>query len=202
MDQGPGSVSIWIGQLKAGDQQTFTQLWERYFAKLVGLVRGRLRALPSRAADEEDVALSAFDSFFQGIGAGRFPRLEDRDDLWQVLLMLCRQKATTLKQHESRQKRGGGKIRHMSALTDGSASAADVFAELIGAEPAADFAAQVAEECQRLLASLPDERLRKIALAKMEGYSNEEIAALSECSLATVERKLQRIRKLWSREEP
>jgi len=77
----PGSVSVWLGQVKAGDREAFRQLWERYFAQLVELVRKRMRSSPARIVDEEDVALSAFNSFYDGIAHGRFPRLEDRDDL-------------------------------------------------------------------------------------------------------------------------
>ena len=58
-----GSVSRWIGGLQGGDPQAVVQLWQRYFHRLVGLARGKLRELPRRMADEEDVALSAFDSF-------------------------------------------------------------------------------------------------------------------------------------------
>lgn len=192
-----GSVSILLGQLKAGDRDALKPIWERYFAQLVALVRRRLRARPTGAADEEDVALSAFDSFYNGIERGRFPRLEDRDDLWQVLLLLSRQKAINLLQYENREKRGGGKVGYLSALADGE-SAAGVFLQMVGTDPAADFAAEVAEECRRLLDRLGDERLRQMAISKMEGYTNEEIASRMQCSLATVERKLKLIRDLWS----
>jgi WD40 repeat protein len=80
-----GSVTHWLGLLRAGDAVAAQPLWEGYFRRLVGLARARLQGVPRRAADEEDVALSAFDSFCQGAQAGRFPRLADRDDLWQVL---------------------------------------------------------------------------------------------------------------------
>ena len=41
-----------------------------------------------RAADEEDVALSAFDSFCRGAEQGRFPQLDGRDDLWHLLVVI------------------------------------------------------------------------------------------------------------------
>ena len=69
------SVSAWIVQLKGGDPDAAQRLWERYFHRLVGLARKRLQNAPRRAADEEDVALSAFASFCQGAAQGRFPRL-------------------------------------------------------------------------------------------------------------------------------
>src|SRR5262249_37281756 len=58
-----GSVSHWIGQLKAGDHAAAQELWNNYFHRLVGLARKKLEGAPRRAADEEDVALSAFTSF-------------------------------------------------------------------------------------------------------------------------------------------
>ena len=89
-----GSVTIWLGRLKAGEQrdEAAAHLWGRYFGQLVARARERLRARV-RVADGEDVALSAFDSFVRAAEAGRFPRLDDRDDLWQVLLLLTARKA-------------------------------------------------------------------------------------------------------------
>src|SRR5262245_44675075 len=81
-----GTGSCWIAQLKAGDAAAAQRLWEGYYRRMVGLARAKLRSVPRAAADEEDVALSAFDSFCQGAEGGRFPRLGDRDDLWQLLL--------------------------------------------------------------------------------------------------------------------
>jgi hypothetical protein len=79
-----GSVTHWLAHLKAGDPAAAKALWDGYFARLVELARTRLRAGARAAADEEDVALSAFDSFYRGAGEGRFPRLDDRDDLWRA----------------------------------------------------------------------------------------------------------------------
>jgi DNA-directed RNA polymerase specialized sigma24 family protein len=70
---------------------------------------------------------------------------------------------------------------------------------LPGDEPAPDLACAVAEECQRLLDSLPDDTLQLVALGKPEGSSNAELAERLGCSLATVLRKLDRIRHVWQR---
>jgi hypothetical protein len=78
-----GSITHWIGALKQGDPAAAQRLWNVYFYRLVVLARARLRDVPRRAADEEDVALSAFDSFCRGAERGRFAQLDDRDDLWQ-----------------------------------------------------------------------------------------------------------------------
>src|SRR5438477_5346017 len=111
-------VTEWVRQLEAGDRDAAGGLWEAYYRRLVGLARGKLRDLPRRAADEEDVALSAFDSFCRGAEQGRFPRLDDRDNLWRLLVVITERKACDLVQHEHRQKRGGGEVRGESGLAD------------------------------------------------------------------------------------
>jgi DNA-directed RNA polymerase specialized sigma24 family protein len=189
------SVTEWLHQLKReGNASGAQELWQRYFARLVELARQRLRGTPRRAADEEDVALSAFDSFCRGVENGRFPRLEDRDDLWHVLVMITTRKAADLANHERCQKRGGGEVVPASAL-DG----ADAFAELSSREPDPAFAAEVAETCRFLLDALGDDTLRAVAAAKMEGLTNEEIAQRLGKSLPTIERKLHGIRAIWEK---
>ena len=196
------SVTQWIDRLKAGDPDAAQKLWERYFRRLVGLARKKLRAAPRRAADEEDVALSAFDSFCRGAEQDRFPQLHDRLDLWQLLVLLTARKASDLAQHERRQKRGGGAVLDEAALPGPADSSAQEAAleQIEGPEPTPAFAAQVAEECRRLLERLDSPELRSVALRKVEGYGNEEIAARLGCGLRTVERRLRLIRSIWEQE--
>lgn len=193
------TVTYWLQQLEAGDPAAAQPLWERYFAQLVQLARGKLRGTPRRAADEEDVALSAFDSFCCGVAQGRYPRLSDRDNLWKLLVTLTARKAIDLAEHEGRQKRGGGRVggeEHLPPAADGERA----FDNLPGSEPTPDFAAEVAEECRRLLEALGEEGLRELALWKMEGYTNGEIAEKLSCAEVTVERRLRLIRKCWEKE--
>jgi DNA-directed RNA polymerase specialized sigma24 family protein len=196
------SVTQWIDRLKAGDPEAAQRLWERYFRRLVGLARKKLRAAPCRAADEEDVALSAFDSFCRGAGQDRFPQLHDRLDLWQLLVLLTARKASDLVQHERRQKRGGGAVLDEAALPDpaGSSAREAPLEQIEGPEPTPAFAAQVAEECRQLLERLDSPELRSVALLKVEGYGNEEIAARLGCGVRTVERRLRLIRSIWEQE--
>jgi DNA-directed RNA polymerase specialized sigma24 family protein len=180
------SITYWIGQLKEGDHGAAQPLWDRYFDKLVRLAYQRLHGSARAAADEEDVALSAFHSFCRAAEKGRFPQLNDRDDLWKVLVVLTERKALNQMRDQRRLKRGGDGKAESSALSD-----------LPGPEPTPEFAAIVVEECQRRLDQLGDENLRRIALAKMEGLSNAEIAAHHDVALRTVERKLGLIRRIW-----
>src|SRR5262245_48483230 len=103
-----GSVSRWLDLLQAGDSAAAQQLWQRYFHRLVGLARKRLADTPRRAADEEDVALSAFDSFCRNAERGRFPDLTDRDGLWRLLVVITARKASHLRRDLGCPRRGGG----------------------------------------------------------------------------------------------
>src|SRR6266545_4470417 len=104
------SVTHWLNLLQGGDPRAAQQLWERYFHRLVGLARAKLQGHPRRAADEEDVALSVFRCLCEGASRGRFPELEDRDDLWRLLVTLTERKAYNLARDERRLKRGGGAV--------------------------------------------------------------------------------------------
>jgi DNA-directed RNA polymerase specialized sigma24 family protein len=197
-----GSISHWLEQLGDGDAAAAQPLWERYFDRLDRLAGQKLRGTPRRAADEEDVALSAFDSFCRGAAQGRFPQVRDRDNLWALLVRITARKAINLARNERRQKRGAGRVM-VDAAPPGSAdssAARSPIDQIVGREPSPEFAALVAEECRHQLDRLNDGDLRQIAIWKMEGFTNAEIAAKIDRSEPTVERRFNRIRKLWQQE--
>jgi DNA-directed RNA polymerase specialized sigma24 family protein len=190
-----GSITRWLGPLQDGDGAAARALWQRYFLSLVELARKRLRQVRPRAADAEDVALSAFDSFCRCAEQGRFPDLVDRDSLWRLLAVITARKASHLVRDERRQKRGG-------AATAASAEDDTAILELaMSHEPTPELAAQMTEEYGRLLGLLDDEQLRRIAIWRMEGHTVDEIAARAGCAPRSVKRKLQLIRRLWAPKE-
>jgi DNA-directed RNA polymerase specialized sigma24 family protein len=197
-----GSSTRWIGDLVANaDPDVAAQrLWERYFDRLVHLARDRRRGGPRGPADAEDAALSAFDSFCRGATGRRLPRLDDRDDLWSLLVTITARKAADQLRRERRQKRGGGRVRGEQELGRADAGEGGL-EELVGREPTPELAAIVADRYLHLLERLADETLRQIAAWKLEGYANEEIAARLGCGLRTVERKLGVIRSSWRADE-
>lgn len=197
VDQLDQSVTHWIGELKAGNEQALEPLWERYFHRLVGLASHRLGDIPRLPADGEDVALSAFNSFYQGLMRGHFPVLDDRNNLWRVLVTLTARKAARIVRDERAEKRGGGHVISEPSGDLNSAFEWRGFHQLISSEPTPEFAAMVGDECRRLLQQLPEAQQRDVALLKMEGYTSEEIATRLGCSLATIERKLKVIRTVW-----
>jgi RNA polymerase sigma factor (sigma-70 family) len=192
-------VTRWLEELRAGNPDAARPLMERYFPRLLGLAHKKLRGVRLAAADEEDVAQSAFHSFCQGAAAGRFARLEDRDNLWALLVVIVSRKAIDLRQKQNRKKRGGGKVGGESVLDDvfgGEGSAAGIL-QVPASEPTPEQELEEAEEVERLLALLPNDQTRRVAVSKMEGLTNAEVAAELDIAPATVERRLKLIRSLW-----
>ena len=190
------SVSIWIKQVADGNEDAAQKLWDRYFPDLLTLARNCLRTVPRRIVDEEDVALSVLNSFFGAAQKGRFSDLADRDSLWRVLSRMTQNKAVDVLRRHLAQKRGGDAVLGESQLHAPSSINVGL-AQFSSDDISPEMAAIVAEQCQVLMGSLHEPQLRQIALAKMEGYTNEEISKQLDLAIRTVERRLQLIRKTW-----
>lgn len=191
----PGSVTAWLSRLKAGGDrdEAVVRLWERYFAELVTRAQQHLRG--RRAVDDgEDVAMSAIDGFVLGIRQGKFPKLNDRDDLWQILLQMTANKAKNAVRDENRQKRGGGWTSHEIGDRDSDAAGLQLAAPV--PDPA-DVAA-LADETAKLLSALGPGDIRRVAELALAGHTNVEIATAIGKAVSTVERKLACIREIWS----
>ena len=193
MDSDPGSqsVTLWLKELEQGNNEAALELWNRYFKRLVSLARSKLYNVPKRISDEEDIAINVFYSLCDGIEKGRFDRLDDRDDLWKLLVVMTHHKSANQIRHQTAKKRGGGKVRGHSI--------ADEFQldEMFVDDPTPEFFAEVQEEQERLFAVLANDSLRNVAHWRMQGYSVEETAEKLGISSRSVKRKLALIRESW-----
>ena len=194
-------VSQWLSRLQRGDDRAADVIWREYFEKIVRLAKRRLGELPRRVADEEDVALSAMNSLFRGAEAGRFPQLEDRDDLWKLLVTITARKAIKVQRRHFAEKRGGGLVQGESVLGRRQDPEDGLWGidQVLGREPTPELTGMLSETCHVMLGDLQDATLEQIALLKLEGYSNSEIARRQGCSKRTIERKLERIQDKWTR---
>ena len=190
------SVTGLLELVRNGDAKAAQHLWDRYFHRMLGLAKHILR--PS--ADNEVVASSAFRRFLTAISDGNYREVMDRTAVWVCLANLTKQRAFDERRQDLALKRGGGRVMNEShskeSPEDGGSYNLDTF-------PSPDLAPLEriinADLVARLLNALPDENLRGVALGKFENLTNRELAERMDCSLATVERRLQMIRKLWSR---
>jgi DNA-directed RNA polymerase specialized sigma24 family protein len=185
MSEAAPSITTWLERLRHSDAEAAQRLWERFFERMAAVARRRLRDVGRRAADEEDAALSAFADFARAVKAGRFPDLRDRDELWGVLFTLTVRKARGQVRHEQQKRRGGGQV-------DGVLPA-----DLAGDELPPDEIAALQDELAWLLGQLASDEVRRVALLRLEGFGNDEIAQQTGCSRATVERRARLVRETW-----
>lgn len=198
MDSFNDSVTAWIGDLKGGQDTASRKIWERYFQRLVRVAARQLGSAPRRIADEEDVAVSVFDTLCRGAAAGRFDKLQDRDDLWKLLTAIAGMKSVDQIRRQTAKKRGGEDLRGESIVAGSAASQVGSFDQFIHEEPTPEFLAVMDEQQQAMFRALPDDSQRNVARLRFEGFSNEEISKQLEISVRSVERKLKVIREVWT----
>lgn len=197
----PGnSVTLWIQSLENDDQATAQALFDRYFDRLVALARKKLKAIPRRVVDEEDIAITAFYSCVANAQRGRYS-LKNRGELWKLLVTITERKVVdVIRKHQSA-KRGKGNIRGESVFV--SANGNTIGHGINGVperEPTEGFADLLAEEYTRLIALLDDDDLSQIADLVLGGYSTAEIATRVNRTQRTVQRRVKMIQDIWSRD--
>ncbi|MCS6897445.1 MAG: ECF-type sigma factor [Nitrospira sp.] len=183
-----GSVTHLVDLLQAQDAAAAAQLWERFVPRLLGLARRVLSGHPRLNGFADDVVQSVFASFFQRAQAGRF-FLDDREDLWNLLAVITVRKARKAIRREKSEKRGGGQIANEAGS---SALPLEVLA-VSNLGPEFDLHAE------EMLSGLPEE-LRTVAVLRLMGHTNAEIARQLDWTVRKVERKLQLIRLTWGKD--
>lgn len=188
-----------LDRVRAGDDEAIAELWNGYFQRLVRLAAKRLPGNLRRTGDEEDIALSAFNSFIAGIRRDQFPDLSGPDNLWGLLITLTGRKVNAHLRHHTRQKRGGGVVRGESVFMDpDEVSRSPGIGGVSGEAMTADLGVELEEACNALLDQLPDAQLRQIAVMRMDGFLVDEIAERMGLSKRATERRLQLIRRTWT----
>jgi len=197
MTNSKGEVSIYLSGLNRGDEDACQAIWEAYFSRLVSCAQRKLPQYLSRAADGEDIALSAMCSFFRGMKNGAY-EITDRGDLWKLLISIASHKANDERRRQTAQKRGGGFLRGESIFFRVGADDGGPGIDQAAIEPSPEFVDDLVEHCEEMLNVLEDKTLRMIAVKTLEGYRPREIADELDCAKRTVERKLERIRTIWT----
>ncbi len=157
---------------------------EEIFQELLATAKKDLDAWPIGGQQEHDIVMSVFRTFIRRDKDRRFSELRDSNDLLNMMLWLITRKIADKRRRHYR--RGEGKV---------------ICPDILKAKPAPDVDESACRELLDLLDKPPQVAdLRKIAVLKLEGYSNEDIASRLKCSEATVRRKITEIRSRWSPE--
>jgi DNA-directed RNA polymerase specialized sigma24 family protein len=190
-----GSITVLIHSYRQGEtaEDAAQQLFQRYFSKLERVARAKIAGLRLHDRDEQDVALNVMYEFFSAIRKGRFPRLDDRDDLWQVLIMILERRVIDIWRKKPEPVCGESAIS--SPTGDGSQCGG--IGMVPSFDPTPETVILLEEVLRRRLEQLP-EGLRQVAIWRQEGHSNAEIAELLQRSVKRVEAKLKLIRQIWS----
>ena len=146
---GDSSEADWLRQIKTGTASEAQQdIWDRYFGRLVALARNKLRDAPAAWHDEEDVALSAMNSFLCRARAGKFPQLANRDDLWKLLMTITARKVWKVQRRAFAQKRGSGKVRGESIFVrPGEDKEAKIINKTFAEEPGRSMSIKMRRQC-------------------------------------------------------
>ncbi|MCU0981251.1 MAG: ECF-type sigma factor [Pirellulaceae bacterium] len=189
------SITSWLNALRRGDSEAARNLWGHYFKRVLRLARrnlaGRNRAT---VVDEEDVAVGVLGELFVKLREGGYRDLGNRDELWQRLVVITIRQAALVARRENTQKRGRGRVTLESELTASGPFRLD---DLIGHDLSDTLPEMMSQQCRVLIDALQDPELEQIALWKLAGHTNDEIADKLDCTRATIQRKLRLIRKIW-----
>jgi RNA polymerase sigma factor (sigma-70 family) len=194
-----GSVTRLIQLLRSADAAerdlAARLIWRRYFHGLLELARNNLNRRIRRRDDEEDVLQSMYKSFCLRQQRGEFD-LTSRDALWKLLVTITLRKARNTAKKHTRDLRDIAREQTI-ADRDESGSAHWALEQMDAAGPSPAEAALLNEALERRLEALADSELRQIALWRLEGYTNREIADQLDCTERSVERRMERIRSKW-----
>jgi hypothetical protein len=198
----PKSVTRLIVDLRSPDRQlrdaAAQRIWETFSQRLLAAARRRLDDRIRVRADEEDVVQSAFKSLCIRIERGD-DVLEDRDAFWRLLMTVTLNKIRMLARFHRQEKRDVRRDQLVGPHADERSQAENLIEHLAETARRPGSIVMLAEEIERKMNELNPE-LRQIALWKLAGYTNEEIAAPDKLDRTsrTVERKLERIRRVWT----
>jgi len=194
-----GSVTRLIQFLRSGNAAerdlAARLISQRYFRDLLELARNNLNQRIRRREDEEDVLQSMYKSFCLRQQRGEFD-LASRDALWKLLVTITLRKARNAAKKQMREKRDVGREQTISDQDDGESGQWAL--EQMDAGPSPAEAALLNEAQELRLEVLDDAELRQIALWRLEGYTNGEIAARLDCTERSIERRMERIRSRWT----
>lgn len=203
MPGGEGSITVCLGELRAGNEDAVRAFLDRYRGPLEEYARQKLRRLgASRAvADEQDVAQEALLAVIDGIRKQKFDRLRDRDDLIRLLRSVTRRAALKVKRYQEARIRARRRVE-VEAEPEGAAvglrwtcRTEEALARVAGRERGPEEVAAIREEFLAMLAVLADDLDRHLLLLMLEGYTQAEIAERFDCCKRTITLRYQRVRE-------
>jgi DNA-directed RNA polymerase specialized sigma24 family protein len=186
-----GSVSNWLKEIKSGDVDAVEAIWKRYYQRVVAFAIQRMKINPDCAVDGEDIAQLTMHRFCLNASSGQYPNLDDRQQLWDLLVVCTLNRIRKHLRDCNRIKRSGlnrvvFKFKRSEALED-----------LQAPEGPTIMADMVQSWLDRLDREDPTGQLKQIAIWSMEDISGSEIARIIKKRKSLVLQQIRLIRILW-----
>ncbi|MCA9190043.1 MAG: sigma-70 family RNA polymerase sigma factor, partial [Planctomycetales bacterium] len=188
MDESQEILARW----RSGQESAAEEVFHRYAARLIGLVRVHLSEKYASRLDAEDVVQSAFRSFFRGSRDGRY-LLQRSGDLWRLLVAIAMHK---LRHQISKQGAQRRSVSREVPLQEETMSADSLWSN----PPTPGEALALADEIEWIHRQLDAVEQRVFEL-RLEGYLLDEIAEDVGRSQRTVRRVLEKIRGIVDRQD-
>jgi DNA-directed RNA polymerase specialized sigma24 family protein len=204
-ERDPDDLTCCIQHLQSPDGRQRVEaariIWEQFASRLQSLVRRHLDNRTHRREDEQDILQSAFATFCQG----QFEEMsapDSREALWKLLVRITLCKVVNITNRHLAARRDVRRER--AAAADRGGAEPSLFPRWMldhvdRAQPSPEERMVVVEEFDRLLQGFPED-LRRIAVWKLEGFTNAEIACMIGRTVRCVELKMQLIRKRLQQE--
>ena len=172
----------WLDDLAEGKPEAVQEFWSNYGDSLQRVAERQIADWLRRRVDPEDVVQSACRTFFRRAGEGDFS-LENKDDLWKLLLTITLNKVRMQARFHTRNRR--------------SISKEQALPEEANLQPAEwDHAIEQVELADMLQVAFSEDPERKHVLEMwLDGRTQNEIADEIGCSERTVRRIQERIRQ-------
>ena len=178
------SITALLSGVKRADRAAVHALFEKTYSRVVAIGLKKLGGIRQRGLDQDDVANSAFREFLNRAAEGRFKKLENREDVWQVLALLVGDKIGDGLRHEGRMKRGAGE----------SCMPLEDVTEVVSKLDDPSLEAEINDAKRVFLEKLPSGDHRRVVELLADGRTHEEIADTLNLSVRTVDRRAEDIR--------
>jgi DNA-directed RNA polymerase specialized sigma24 family protein len=196
-------LKLLLDGIQNQNNEAIEQFWKLHFNRLTALAKRKMNQVNKRVADEEDIAISAIHSFYNGLAQKRFHSINGNNELWKILATIVCRKISKQKRNISTKKRGGGLVRGESFFIAGNNENDSNVHNSIGNNAKShenpQFEIEFLDTCEKLYNILDDETMKNVARLIMEGYSIDEIATELGYVRRTIERKLKIIREKWKK---
>lgn len=178
-----------VERWRDGDEEAAGIIYSRYIQRMMRVVGGKIPDSMRARVHPEDVVQSVFRTVFRRMQNGEFT-FSDDDDLWKLLVTVALNKARKQTTKNLAARRSINRETQLSELT-----VDESLLQHLSGQPNISDVVAFRETLDGVLAQL-DETGANIVQLRLEGFTQDEIAARLGITDRTVRRKLTTIRDI------